>query len=610
MYVDIGAKLYHHDEKIEVFPFLPNYRRDFIERWEWKTDVLTSFDDHEQRRALRHIPRRYVEYEVFAQGVDRAAFEAFMWRQPLSLFAIPDWNNGIRITPDMVQSATVALVEGNFFSNVFGLNSIGGLPQIDLKNPDVLSNPFEMVNDQTGTPLFDNNSIRIYSNQPALEATLEPVNDQAGIPLFDSANVRVYAGQLFDYLIGTLTDSAGVPLSDSQGVPLFGVSEVELIDINGSILFDMWGSQLYTRLQPDTPAWNIPGMQVLGTSVQPLAVESIALQTTMEILEEPNLFRHPIINMASLGGLVQLTYDSVVVDPSFLAIGDTSLTTFIAGGYIIGFSSPSEFQLHRIKEVHPGGLLLDTQYLSTTGAVLYPALLGRLKTEQTFTRETPNFTHGVVSFNVLQEPSVFVDYQLALPTYLNLPVLEHTFNWAGGRQVQYGFKAKLIDVETNNPTVYVESSTPGISQPTNWFLNGQDQIHDFLGLIHVLSGKLEPFWLPTFSRDLFPVAAAGNRLEVQGTGYAHFGTQDPNHTHLRIELFNGSVLYCKVMDRIYLETGIDVLTLNTTISDVAQIKMISFMNVARLDQDLIELAYKGPGFAQSQITTRTLKYDI
>ena len=110
MYKSAGPDITFNGKSVQVFPFWPNYRRDFIERWEWKTDVIRAFNGDEQRIRLRQHPRRIFEYEVFARRTDRAALENYLWAGQTQLFAVPVWNSGFKLTPETIQNVTTNIV--------------------------------------------------------------------------------------------------------------------------------------------------------------------------------------------------------------------------------------------------------------------------------------------------------------------------------------------------------------------------------------------------------------------------------------------------------------------------------------------------------------------
>lgn len=95
MYIGSGTILTYQGKPIIGFPYWANYRKNFIDRWEWKTDVLTAYNGDEQRRCLRSNPRRSFEFEIFCRGEDRSALEQTIWKGGNQIYAVPDWNRGL-----------------------------------------------------------------------------------------------------------------------------------------------------------------------------------------------------------------------------------------------------------------------------------------------------------------------------------------------------------------------------------------------------------------------------------------------------------------------------------------------------------------------------------
>jgi hypothetical protein len=78
-------------DEAPVFPFCPDWSHPVTERWEWKTNVIQTYDGQEQRRALRSSAAREYEYELFARGSQRAAIDNLMWSRPSWPWSFPTW---------------------------------------------------------------------------------------------------------------------------------------------------------------------------------------------------------------------------------------------------------------------------------------------------------------------------------------------------------------------------------------------------------------------------------------------------------------------------------------------------------------------------------------
>ncbi len=96
--------------RILLFPFRPNWQNRVSETLEWKTDVLRAFDGDEQRRSLRVLPRRGLEYDFMVRGENARLFENLMWSWQHRLFAVPLWMYKANLTsPASIGDSTLYL---------------------------------------------------------------------------------------------------------------------------------------------------------------------------------------------------------------------------------------------------------------------------------------------------------------------------------------------------------------------------------------------------------------------------------------------------------------------------------------------------------------------
>jgi hypothetical protein len=82
-----------------------------LERLEWKTDVITSYDGTEQRIALRSEPRRYFEWDVMLTDGDRRKAENVLYGWQARVFGIPVWFDGTDLTAQALTGATSISLE-------------------------------------------------------------------------------------------------------------------------------------------------------------------------------------------------------------------------------------------------------------------------------------------------------------------------------------------------------------------------------------------------------------------------------------------------------------------------------------------------------------------
>lgn len=71
------------------------------EKWEYKTDIITSYDGHEQRIKTRQYPRHYVSYDYPAMNCFEAQWLRGLGRLRQSdTYYIPMWHNVTRLAED------------------------------------------------------------------------------------------------------------------------------------------------------------------------------------------------------------------------------------------------------------------------------------------------------------------------------------------------------------------------------------------------------------------------------------------------------------------------------------------------------------------------------
>jgi hypothetical protein len=80
--------------RLVVFSFEPNWREPVVENLEWLTDVLTSYNDREQRLMLRQDPRRAMRYLYTFESQNKVnLFQGLLWGWQQRVFAVPVWTD-------------------------------------------------------------------------------------------------------------------------------------------------------------------------------------------------------------------------------------------------------------------------------------------------------------------------------------------------------------------------------------------------------------------------------------------------------------------------------------------------------------------------------------
>lgn len=93
--------------RITAWSFEPDWSSGIVERVEWLTNVIQSYDAREQRRALRLAPRKAYEFDAFLIGDARRLAESNAWGWGARVWALPVWNDGGDLADPLPAGSTV-----------------------------------------------------------------------------------------------------------------------------------------------------------------------------------------------------------------------------------------------------------------------------------------------------------------------------------------------------------------------------------------------------------------------------------------------------------------------------------------------------------------------
>lgn len=97
-----GADLHVIGSRITLFSVAPDWNEGMEETFEFLTDVLKSYDDSEQRRGLRQLPRRAMRYRALTLNArDAAGMESLIWGWQNQPYGVPWWQDAQPLTADV-----------------------------------------------------------------------------------------------------------------------------------------------------------------------------------------------------------------------------------------------------------------------------------------------------------------------------------------------------------------------------------------------------------------------------------------------------------------------------------------------------------------------------
>lgn len=293
---------------------------------------------------------------------------------------------------------------------------------------------------------------------------------------------------------------------------------------------------------------------------------------------------------------------------------DTAGTEFEADGLVILTDHEGLAEAAEILSVSPDALALKRplQNAWPAGTAAYPARLGRIGERQSLSRIASEVAGLIVNFS-LEEAGGFLTAEDSAATYRGLPVLEDQPNWSGDLDAEFHHKISEFDYQTGAVFVEYEGEIPNRLQQFRWALGGRAAIDAYRKWLYARAGRLTPFWFPSQVNDFTvteTIAGSSTQIRVRNVGYTLYARQQIGRRDVRIELLDGSVFYRRLVDSAILSAAEENLQIDTALSvsaiAAADIRMISFLSLGRLDQDRIEIAWHTDLFAESVQTVRTL----
>lgn len=291
---------------------------------------------------------------------------------------------------------------------------------------------------------------------------------------------------------------------------------------------------------------------------------------------------------------------SLLSDP--LAAGSTAIALdthdldFAVGAQAMLWGSATQYELVEVGAITSDSITLAHATINTwpAGTRIYPCRVAALTDYPQLSRLNDRLATTTVRFRA-DEPC---DWPALAPTaaYLDIPVLEQRTDEPQDLAAAFTRKATIIDDDVGPQQV---DDISGLAWPTQqhyWLLNGRAQRGAFRSLLYWLQGRANALWLPTWQDDLTlaaDIAAPDSSISVVWAGVTHSLQQQPGRRHIRIELYDGSVLYRRITgaqdngasERLALDSAPGVAIAAT------DIRQINWMMLATLAGDSVQLAH-------------------
>lgn len=253
-----------------------------------------------------------------------------------------------------------------------------------------------------------------------------------------------------------------------------------------------------------------------------------------------------------------------------------------------------------VDTVNVNGVTLQSPltFEASRGMIFAPAHRGRVSNN---TGIKMSAVHGSVDINAqvfderstLERPSSTA----ILATYQSLPILNRRPLAKGDVGELFDGGHQDMDYDTGVQERKYSWAHP-VFGGTRAFLVQRmldpDEMDWWRAFLEACRGQQNPFLLPTFREDLTPIKEplpGSSQLTVAEGYYADDMFPHETYKRLEIELSDGSLLRTAVTDAVLETDGTATLTLLESFSTVTEIARVSFLNLARLGSDTVELEH-------------------
>lgn len=278
----------------------------------------------------------------------------------------------------------------------------------------------------------------------------------------------------------------------------------------------------------------------------------------------------------------------------------TELTA--AGVLILRGDAPYEYALVEVTSVSAIGdntqfMLADPlEFDWQRGTRVHPVVVARLTQQPQYTRLSDDVAQAALRFDLVQAN----DWSgaITVPTYRDFPVMEIETNES---DTQGGSYFRLMDTVDNAVGIPFRRDLAGMGFPiinSVNFVYGRADNEALRSLLYSLQGRLAAFWTVFPSSDFkihAPFLSSDTQITVKRNGFTDLGGPTVGRQDIRIKLRDGTSIYRRVVSSSILGDGItERLVLDSAFGVDAtprEVARISFMALARLDQDLVQLTH-------------------
>jgi hypothetical protein len=293
---------------------------------------------------------------------------------------------------------------------------------------------------------------------------------------------------------------------------------------------------------------------------------------------------------------------------------------FAAGGLCCIFQDEFTFEALTIEAVSPSAItvLSPTQFNWTANPAILvmPVFLARISDSIDVARYSSEIDQIDVQF-IGEAMQAAPAPTTTLTQYKSIDVLEIPPNWAGA-PLKRNYKRSMvtIDPKIGPVTVVDKGGTAIVGQPFPWWLDGHSNVTTFRAFILRRFGRLNSFWIPTWDQDLVlngDVGPTDTGIVIKSEFYSRFFFPDQSRRFISfIPISGGPNVYREITAAEDNGNGTESLVLDSPTGTAfpAASTMISFLTLARLGSDDVDIEWETADFATANLELKEVPREV
>lgn len=294
-----------------------------------------------------------------------------------------------------------------------------------------------------------------------------------------------------------------------------------------------------------------------------------------------------------------------------ITVTDRALKDYAVNGYVAVVHG-MQAEAAQITAIAGNVLTLKTPLANAwpAGSRVLPAVFARLDGEVAVARITDSLLRARLRFALDEQYARDRAPAEIGPTFQSYAVMDWRPDRVDDVSEDWSRTLELLDALAGMVAVHDVTRAPVITRTLRWLIVGRAAIDAIKRWLAARAGSLVPFWLPSWSADLTPTQPIGSgdsSIRVAATGSALYVGAHPLRAAVRLETTAGAVYHRRVTGVSQVDASTEAVSIDAPLGvtlQIADVRALYWMSLARLDTDAVELRYETDSIAVMQATVR------